>query len=244
MKKEKWAKSSVAAISALIIILLLIAFVIWRFFVFFAPKDSEQPNLSPDDLTVETEDYYCIQDVTESEEDGVTTILVLGDDSFSYERGSEGLAALVAGKTNATIYNCTFEGTSICGDSIGFDLDNPIESFSLYWLMIAIRDNQFGNQEVSLTRMENKPSYFNETFELLRTIDYDTLDMIILSYGINDYLKGHITTDVNNETNPSSVYGGLISSINIIQKMYPHIKIIVNRPTYASYTEEDRTLSG
>lgn len=244
MKKEKWTKSSMIALIALIVIIAIFAFIWWRISVFFKPSDNQQQQITPDELVNENEDYYCVQHVEESEDDGVTTILVLGDDSFAYERGAEGLVSLVADRTNSTIYNCSFEGSAITGDSAAFNLDNPIESFSLYWLLIALRDNNFSNQDVSLSRMENPPSYFEDTLELIKTIDYDTIDIVVLSFGINDYLAGHITTDVNDESSSGSVYGGLIASINIIQQLLPQAKVVVSSPSYAFYTEDDGSLTG
>ncbi|MEI3211139.1 MAG: hypothetical protein V8S42_01635 [Lachnospiraceae bacterium] len=46
------------------------------------------------------------------EDDGVTTILCLGNNPFADDRSGDGLASLIAGKTNSTVYDCSFPDSS------------------------------------------------------------------------------------------------------------------------------------
>jgi len=80
MKKREWSKSNLAVFIILGIILFIIILTIWKINDVFRPRKTEQIKIDPADLIPESEDYYCIQDVKEQEDDGVMTILVLGDE--------------------------------------------------------------------------------------------------------------------------------------------------------------------
>jgi len=80
MKKREWSKSNLAVFIILGIILFIIILTIWKINDVFRPRKTEQIKIDPADLIPESEDYYCIQDVKEQEDDGVMTIL---GESFS-----------------------------------------------------------------------------------------------------------------------------------------------------------------
>ena len=245
MKKREWSKSNLAVFIILGIILFIIILTIWKINDVFRPRKTEQIKIDPADLIPESEDYYCIQDVKEQEDDGVMTILVLGDDSFALERGETGLAAMISEKTGATVYNCAFEGSSFAGETkvLNYD-DYPMECFSFYRLLTNLKADDYYTLELALNNLDVVPSYFEETIELMKTIDLNTVDIILVSYGINDYLSGHITTDVNDESSVGSVYGSIHSGVEIIREHFPHIKVVISSPSYAFYTEDDGELVG
>ncbi|MBQ8326207.1 MAG: SGNH/GDSL hydrolase family protein [Lachnospiraceae bacterium] len=248
MKKE-WTPTRIAKLAFLIAIVIIIILAVMRVLSFFEPVKRDFTPKDPEDLSNESEDYF-VADTTvypdDYVDDGVTTILVLGDDSFAADRGSTGLAALVAKQTGATVYNCSFLGTTISSPKALDYMTKPIDSFSLYRIMSCIQYESVLLLEDSMTYMETVPEHFEETVALLGSIDFDTIDIVILSYGINDYLTGSITTDVNDPTNTvvNSVSGSLTTSIRVLREKYPHIKIVINSPTFAYYIEEDGTLSG
>lgn len=247
--KNKLSKSAIVALCMLAGIIIIIVIAGIRIGIFFVPSKNKTESIAPEDLVRENEDYFTVQHVTHPDDyvdDGVTTILVLGDDSFAAERGADGVAALVSEYANATIYNCSFEGTSIAGETKDLNYDEyPLESFSLYRILTCIQANDYFLLDFTMSeKMEEVPDYYADTVELLKSIDFDTIDIVILSYGINDYLNGHITTDIYDEESVGSVFGALTRSVRMIKELFPHVKIIINSPAYAYYEDEDGTWIG
>lgn len=245
MKKREWSKSSLAVLIILGVIISVVILTVWKVYDVFRPRKVEQIKIDPEDLEPESADYYCIQEVENREDDGVLTILVLGDDSFAMERGETGLASLIAEKTGATVYNCSFEGSAYAGETkvLNYD-DYPMECFSFYRLLTNIKANDYYTLDIAMNNLDVVPAYFTENIELLKSIDMETVDIILVSYGINDYLHGHITTDITDEASVGSVYGSIHNGVEIIREIFPHIKIAIASPSYAFYTEEDGTLTG
>lgn len=247
MKQKKILKSTLAVFICLGCIIGLLIYMWWSVTNYFKPHAHHIVEKEPYELSVETEDFYPVQEIEAKEDDGLTTIVVFGDDSFAYDRGPDGLASLLAEKCEATVYNCSFEGCSIAGETPVLDYENyPLECFSPLRLMYDLKYDNFITLDIAVDRLRAKnqlPDYFEDTIELLKNIDFDSVDIIIISNGINDYLKGHITTDLNDEYSSGSVYGSLMSCVDLIKELYPHIKVIISSPTFAYYTEEDGTLT-
>ena len=64
------------------------------------------------------------------EDDGVTTILCLGNDPFSLNRGENGLSEQIAAKTGATVYNGSFTGTTIAAQLGEYNDGYILDAFS------------------------------------------------------------------------------------------------------------------
>ena len=65
------------------------------------------PNEDTSEFDIETNDMIIPMDSSRlkgHEDDGVTTILCLGNNPFADDRSGDGLASLIAGKTNSTVY--------------------------------------------------------------------------------------------------------------------------------------------
>ena len=98
-------------------IVLVIGFSAYRLYKWNKGTPSDyDPNYQTTDFDVEVMDNLIplAPDKREGfEDDGVTTILCLGDDPFSLELGENGLARQIAQKTGATVYNGSFTGTTM-----------------------------------------------------------------------------------------------------------------------------------
>lgn len=229
----------------IILILVIVAVVklaVWNKGTSFVVKETTE------DLTTETEDYYAAMDPSVFEgrtDDGVTTIVMLGDDILSSYRGDDGVAALVSTGANATIYNCSFEGSSLACSTSALDIDNhPMDAFSAYRLATCIASNDYYLLDWALDTMPDPKPYFSDTIELLKGIDFNTVDIIMLNFGVNDYLNGYMMSNFANTEDVASVTGSLRYTIDAIQSKYPHIRIIVNSPSFCYFQEADGSLVG
>lgn len=239
---QKYAHIFFLSVIAIIFIIAVVKLIIWNNGTKFEVSDTSE------NLNTEVEDYFVTMDpalLEGREDDGVTTIVMLGDDILSSQRGEDGVATLVKESTNSTVYNCSFEGSSMASAKAVMDLDNhPMDAFSAYRISSCIATEDFQLLDYALANLEEPESYFADTIELLRNMDFNNVDIIMLHYGVNDYLAGRVTTNIYDPNDVASVTGSLAYTIETIQNKYPHIRIVVSSPTFCYYEEEDGTLVG
>lgn len=244
---RKILRSTLIVLIAACAIVGILLFAFLRIRAFLKPHRVEHDDISIDELNRldYDEDYYCIQQNNREDPDEVMTVVVFGDDTFAYDRGPDGLAAMIAERTNATVYNCAFEGSSYACDSAVLDWENhPMDCFSPYRLLIALRDRYFDVYDVAYSYMDTVPDYFRDTVSLIQSIDFDTVDVILLQYGIHDYLAGHTNTDILDtaESDVSTVHSAIVQSVQLIRDLFPHVQIVVSSPCFGYYTLEDGSL--
>lgn len=156
-------------------------------------------------------------------------VVMLGDSIVGNYDGVGSIAYYLSNYTKAECYNCAFGGSSM-----GSDLDHPhpnLEAFNGWKIIQAITTN---NYTVQQTAIDNDPtyqelkSYFQAHLDILKNMDWSTVDIITLSYGTNDWGTRVILDD---ETNPMSTdtFGGAYrTAIETLWNTYPHIKIMAN----------------
>ena len=71
------------------------------------------------------------------------------------------------------------------------------------------------------------------------SIDYETIDVIMIMYDGSDYLDGRLVADLNKPTDIQTFIGNLDASLELLQNTYPYARIIVMSPTYAFAINED-----
>ncbi len=248
-KEKRIRTSTIFALVLLAIIIFLCIFIPAKICGYFKPISKEKyDQLHKDDPEVgaDTNDWYGFDvNFVPNEDDGVTTVLILGDDYFAGDRSANGIAALVAKKTGATVYNVSFEGMSFAmmNNEPNWD-DYPLEALCPYRLFVNLRYGGFWYTDTALERMEEVPDYYYDNLELFKSIDMNNVDVIILHAGANDYLAGHRTRHLYEDENQvdenmDSLYGAMNMTIQEIRANYPHIKIVISSPSFFYYVEED-----
>ena len=76
------------------------------------------------------------------------------------------------------------------------------------------------------------PAYFKETRTLLKSIDWNNVDVITIAYGTNDWAAGVAVDDQDNLLSTATFCGALRYSLETLLTAYPHIKIFVCGQTY------------
>lgn len=201
-----------------------------------------------DEFDTETEDFYVTVDPARIEnhpDDGVTSILMLGDGSLADYTDSTGIPALVSDAANATVYNCSFTNTTMATHNAGYDGSYGPDAFSFYYLSMCIMNNLYTLQHQGLESFPDADDSFSSKLSLLENLDFNTLDIIVLSYGAEDYLLSHEVQDLEHiGSYRSTVYTeALAQGIDWIRTAYPHIQFIVMSPTFCCYPEADGTYS-
>ena len=173
--------------------------------------------------------------------DGLT-IVAFGNAPFADDRDSQyNLANLIAERANATVYNCSIGESYLTAGAAAFSaLISPMDAYTFYWLTVfafGLNDTFYKDSDDVLG--ENAPSEAAEVIETLKSIDFNTVDAIIIMYDATDYLMGNPMEGGEEVTDPKSFTGNLAAGIELFQAFYPDIRILVLSPAYAFAIDEN-----
>lgn len=170
-------------------------------------------------------------------DDGVTTILCLGNNILTDKTGPQSFASLLAAETGATVYNGGFPESTIGTRYSSYNESYPKDNFNLPYVAKSICSKDFSRLEAAAAAEQN-PQY-SETVETLKSLDYQAIDIIAFVYDAADYLA-RIPSDNPNDPHELSAYtGGLRTAIEEIQDAYPYIRIVVMSHTFAQAVDEN-----
>ncbi len=200
------------------------------------------------EFDTETEDFYVTVDpekITNYIDDGVTTILMLGDSSLNDYADGSGVPTLVREATDAVIYNCNFANSTMSTHNPGYDGSYGNDAFSFYYLSLCILNDVYELQHLGLQTATISDETFSNKLDLLEDIDFNTIDIIVISYGAEDYLLSReVETLISPDTYRSTIYTeALAQGIDWIRMAYPQIQFIVMSPTFCCYPENDGSYS-
>lgn len=240
VKQEKQFRLNIhlilLAVIVLIIIFCAVKLYIWNKGV---PSDYD-PNRQTTDFDTEAMDYIIplAPDKLEGrEDDGVTTILCLGDDPFSLDQGSGGLAEQIAAKTGATVYNGSFTGTTMAVQFEDYNDGYILDAFAFVNVAKSLASGNF--DLLSTAASYSFDQAFPQTVSTLESIDMNSLDMICIMYDGSDYINRRPCEDPNHPDNPQTYTGALRSGIQAIQEAWPYIRIVVMSHTFCHNVNEE-----
>lgn len=226
----------IVLISAIVIIFVVCAYKLYKWNK-GVPSDYD-PNYFTTDFDIEPLDNIiplAPDKLAGHEDDGLTTILCLGNDPLSMEKGKEnGLAEMIAanvpepGKTK--IYNGSFTGSTISAAYANFNDGYWMDSFSLSYLAKAIASRDFA-QTLQSAYYSYDPD-FVPTVEMLEQLDMNTVDILCIMYDAIDYIEERPSDDPNDPYSIVTYTGALRSAIEEIQDAYPFIRIVVMSHTF------------
>ncbi len=168
--------------------------------------------------------------------DGLT-ILAFGNAPFADDRDSkDSLANLIAQKADATVINCAVSDSYLASQLSYLNSSKmPMDTYTFYWLCAlavgAEVDDHFTNAAANLG--DDVPPDAEEVYNTIKNLDMNTVDAVVVMYDANDYLMGNPTYDPQNPTNIMCVSGNLEAGIELLQKNYPNIRIIIMSVPYA-----------
>lgn len=225
----------------LCVIVALVGFSAYRLYVWNkgVPSDYD-PNYQTTDFDIEVMDSIIplAPDKLEGyEDDGVTTILCLGNDPFSLGKGDGGLAEQIAKKTGATVYNGSVTGSSIAMQYQTWQNWYSIDAYSFVFIAQSLASGDFGVMREAATYSydEDVPS----TTEMLASLDMNSVDILCVMYDASDYIQMHPSDDPNDPYNTLSYTGALRTGIEAIQEAYPHIRIVILSHTFCHSINEE-----
>lgn len=187
-------------------------------------------NSSSGTATLSTAEQAILQEdvVIDLRQDGVKplsgkNVVVFGDSIWNTYRNPTGIAYQVAKETGATIYNCAINGTRASTDDETVDVMNNWHSKSLstmIYIMMGIIDPVDQIKGEYAIRVVDK-------------IDWDTVDYVLISYGIQDYLfNARLESEEGDYYGLNTYMGALRHAALRLHERYPNIKILFLAPTY------------
>ena len=169
--------------------------------------------------------------------DGLT-IVTFGNAPFADDRYSkDNLANLIAERANATVYNCSISGSYLASEAIPYDHEEyPMDAYCFYWLtMLVCSDVDFSSyyEMAAMTLGDDTPPEAAEVIETLKSIDFNTVDAVIVMYDATDYMMNHPMNNGDYYKDPLCFVGNLAAGVEEIHLAYPHTRVIVLSPSYA-----------
>ncbi|MCM1262392.1 MAG: hypothetical protein NC313_06685 [Butyrivibrio sp.] len=213
------------------VIVLIFAIIVFRLYKWNkGVQSSYDPNADIEVIELEPLDIIIPMDpdnLEGHEDDGVTTILCLGNDTFFQNKGEKnGLAELIAAKTGATVYNGSFGGSCIAASSTTYSDEEWLDAFSMPYLSQAICNGDFSTLK-SIAELHSGEADFVPTIEMFENLDMDSVDIICIMYDASDYLKQRGCDDPNNPYSIVAYTGALNFALSNIRETYPFIRIVI-----------------
>ncbi len=239
-KKRRRSRQDYIHLALLAVILLMFLSAAIRLILWNIGEDSGyDPNADTSEFDTEPQDYIQPMDASlleGHEDDGINTIVCLGNAPFSDERGSAGLAEKIGEKCDATVYNCAFPDSYLSMKYTEYTDSYPQDAMSLYLVTASLCGQDFTLMEHAAGLAEDAQGT-KEALDTLKSVDFSVVDMIVIMYDLSDYMDGRPVMDENNDINLITWNGALNASIRLIQQTYPHIRIVVLSPAYGQYTD-------
>jgi lysophospholipase L1-like esterase len=163
------------------------------------------------------------------------TIVNFGDSIFGNYRPPVDVSTFLAEHTGATVHNCGFGGCRMAKHGVA-----NFDAFSMYRLATAIVSQDFSVQDAAIVAGKTAategtgklPAYFEKSLALLKSINFNEVDIITIAYGTNDYASNVDTDDATNTHNTDTFGGALRHSIETILNAFPHIRVFVCSQTW------------
>ena len=157
-------------------------------------------------------------------------VVVFGDSIIGMVRDSTSVTAYLSKYTGAIVYNVGFGG---CRMSV--HPTNGYAAFSMWALADAITSRNYDVQDAQVSSGED---YFSEQLSVLKSLQFDKIDYIVIHYGTNDF-GGNVEIDDDvDPDNTSTLCGALRYSLDKIISTYPNIRIFVSVPIYRMWSDQ------
>ena len=241
-KSLRETKPPIIVITVAVVILLVIGFMIYR-----AKRWVGSGRFYIDtsiDTETETDDRVSVlpADIYRSNDDGVTRIVFFGNDTFGDTSDGPSICRLLQENTTATIYDCTFPGSTMTANSklLPSESGEPLDLFSLYWLWDCKKNDDLRAQEEAIEIAEGiDKELYREHLKLLNDLDFNDIDYMVIAYDGHDYLMGHAPFYGEDYYTQTCIHGVVYAMSEKIFPYYPEIQVVFVSPSFCYARDED-----
>lgn len=172
-------------------------------------------------------------------EDDRVQILFLGDSNLAYDAQMDNLtiAQRLMERTGYNVYNCAVGGTTATKINYSDYFDKELDLLCLYNVSKVMETQEYETLMDSFWQTSLTEQQAIERMQVLTAIDYDEIDYIVISYGLNDYAIGVPIKD-DDLYNEETYEGALRSSIERISELCPNATIILSSITYCVFEDD------
>ena len=227
------------ALLAAIVVVIVVAAV--RFFVWSQGKElTVHSGQNSNKYIIEVNDnmvYLSDSKLEGHTDDGVTTVLCLGNEPFSQDTSSSGLAGQIAALGNCNVINAAFPDSQVTCENAEYSvdsLDSMDDIFNLFYVSYAISIGDFSSLETVASAHTDDPTY-QQSVDALKNTDFGSVDIIAIMYDGIDYINGMAMQNPDVPEELTTYVGSLTSSFQLLQAAYPYIRIVFMSPYYSEY---------
>lgn len=167
-------------------------------------------------------------------------IVVLGDSIFGQVRDETAVSEQLSTLLGQEIFNGAMGGTSASRINREGRLAYSKDSLSFAMISRAALLEDFGWQQATRVR-ESNTEYFSEVIDDLEKIDFSGVDILLVSYGLNDYHAGVPLDNPEDPYDPYTFAGAFRSGLSAWRKACPDLRIILLTSTYSWYDYAEET---
>lgn len=172
-------------------------------------------------------------------DDSNMQIVFLGDSNIANYVEGKTIPDRVAEMLHCDVYNAAVGGTTAAKVNTDNYFDRSGDLFCLYNISRIMEIEEYQLLLDSYDSLE-----YNETegigkMNMLVNIEYDKIDYVVISYGMNDYLAGIALGNDAEPYDETTFEGALRSAIERIQSLCPNSTIIISGITYCAYTDSN-----
>ncbi len=181
----------------------------------------------------------CLSFNYDSGKDTDYRIVCLGDSNMSGTGFEVPIADNLEENLKVRVLNGAFGGTTMA--PVASKKTNYNSTLSMYNLAISICNQNFGMQKASIDALQRTDyaGYYKTHLEKLSNTDFDSVDILIIEHGINDYLNGTPIKNGRDAYDVTTFCGALRSSVTMLRNKYPDLRIILVTPAFcAPYDDE------
>jgi len=142
----------------------------------------------------------------------------------------------IAGLTGATTYKIGFGGARMARHT-----DSDYNELSMYKLADTIATQNFTAFDAAIANLAAKPTPDDNTVaaNLLKSIDFATVDLVTIFYGTNDFTANDVGIGLAGSVDNATMRGAVNITINKLQTAYPQLKILFVTPTHRFFNTSD-----
>lgn len=199
-----------------------------------------------DESEFDTEPNDYIQPMTSEQlagkvDDGVTTILALGNSPFADDGSGNELAKALEREMQATVINGGIAGSFQARYNPIGDDSNPYDGISLYDVVSGLVNGDCSRVMEAAGQVSDTAA---EGAGRLQNVDMSKVDCITIFYDLSDYIDHRNIYNPGDDNDVTTFCGALNASIELLQEKYPYIRIVVLSTPACGKTIDDFYVDG
>lgn len=169
-------------------------------------------------------------------------IVIVGDSTFCNDVDGEELGSYLAQRVDAEVYNYSIGGTTAARLNYDGEIDYYMDKFNFY----NVSDIMITGNKSTVYDNVRSVIFINENavtnIERLAATDLSKCQVLVVDYGINDYLS-RVPASSSNKNDESTYGGALRKGVTEIRKKYPNLKIVICTVPYVMVVKDNGEIS-